>query len=306
MTSSATIAITGATGFVGQAVLDEAARRGLAVRALTRREQEPRDGVTWVRGDLADAAALRELVRGADAALHIAGVVNAPDAAGFQAGNVAGTQAVLDAVIAAGGQRFLCVSSLAAREPDLSDYGRSKYAAEELVRASALDWTIIRPPAIYGPRDTELLELFKAARFHVMPMPPAGRASMIHVDDLARLLLDLVPSGAHVSGQIFEPDDGREQGWAHAELARAIGEAMGRKVWAPAMPKALLMGAARLDRLLRKDKAKLTPDRASYMSHPDWVSAPEKAVPRTIWQPRVQMAQGLFMTAKWYRGEGWL
>lgn len=304
--TTVTIAVTGATGFVGQAVLDEAVRRGLLVRALTRRAQEPRDGVTWVRGDLADHGALRALAVGSDAVLHIAGVVNAPDAAGFQAGNVAGTQAILDAAGALGEKRFICVSSLAAREPDLSDYGRSKHAAEELVRASRLDWTIIRPPAIYGPRDAELLELFKAARFHVLPMPPAGRASIIHVDDLARLLLDLVPSGERVSGQIFEPDDGRIDGWAHGALASAIGDAMGRRVWSPAMPKGLLMGAARLDRMLRRGKAKLTPDRASYMSHPDWVSTPDRSVPRDVWQPEIPTVQGLASTAQWYREAGWL
>jgi len=300
------IAITGATGFVGQAVLDEAGRRRLAVRALTRKEQAPREGVSWVRGDLADHAALAQLVRGADAVLHIAGVVNAPDKAGFLAGNVAGTRAVLEAAIAAGVLRFLCVSSLAAREPDLSDYGHSKRAAEEMVTASSLDWCVVRPPAIYGPRDTEMLELFKAARFQFMPMPPKGRASIIHVDDLARLLLDLVPGGESASQRIFEPDDGRPSGWAHHELAAAIGAAMGRKVWAPAMPKALLMGAARLDRVMRGDKAKLTPDRARYMSHPDWVSAPDKAVPPDLWQPHMATRAGLAESAQWYREAGWI
>ncbi len=300
------VAITGATGFVGQAVLDEAARRGLAVRALTRREQAPYAGVNWVSGDLADQAALAELVCAADAVLHIAGVVNAPDKAGFAAGNVDGTRTVLDAAISARVPRFVCVSSLAAREPALSDYGHSKRAAEELVSACTLDWTIVRPPAIYGPRDGEMLDLFRAARFHVMPMPPRGRASIIHVDDLARLLLDLLPGSESVSRRVFEPDDGRPAGWPHDELAAAIGAAMGRKVWAPALPRSVLAGAARLDRMLRGDKAKLTPDRASYMSHPDWVSAPEKAVPGEIWKPRIATREGLCATATWYREQGWL
>ena len=82
------IAITGGTGFVGQAVLDEAGRRGLAVRALARREQAPRAHVEWVRGDLADRQALARLVAGAEGVIHIAGVINAPDEAAFRAGNV--------------------------------------------------------------------------------------------------------------------------------------------------------------------------------------------------------------------------
>ncbi len=300
------LAVTGATGFVGQAVVDEAARRGLAVRALTRRDQNPRDGVTWVRGDLADYAALAELADGADGVLHIAGVVNAADKAGFDAGNVAGTKAVLDAAMAASVARFVCVSSLAAREPSLSLYGQSKRDAEELVKASALDWTVIRPPAIYGPRDTEMLELFKAARWHVMPMPPKGRASIIHVADLARLLLDCVPGSADVSRKVFEPDDGQPAGMAHAELAAAIGDAVERKVWAPSLPKGFLMAAARVDRMIRGERAKLTPDRASYMSHPDWISAPDKAVPASLWQPQIPINDGLAATAKWYRQKGWL
>src|SRR5690606_13204440 len=89
-----TIAVTGATGFVGQAVLDEAGRRGLSVRALARREQAPRAGVEWLRGDLSDQAALAGLVSGAEAVLHIAGVVNTPDPMGFHLGNVAGTEAL--------------------------------------------------------------------------------------------------------------------------------------------------------------------------------------------------------------------
>ena len=86
-----TIAVTGGTGFVGQAVIDEACRQGLPLRALARREQAPCDGVEWVRGDLADCGALEKLVAGADAILHIAGVVNTPDPMGFHLGNVTGT-----------------------------------------------------------------------------------------------------------------------------------------------------------------------------------------------------------------------
>lgn len=301
-----TIAVTGGTGFVGQAVLDEAAGQGLKIRALTRREQASREGVTWVRGDLAADDALAELMRGAEAAIHVAGVVNAPDLAGFHAGNVEGTKAVVAAARAAGVPRFVHVSSLAAREPGLSDYGHSKRLAEEVVQTSGLDWTIVRPPAVYGPRDTEIFELFKTARWHVVPMPPAGRASIVHVEDLARLLLLLREPDARSRSRIFEPDDGREGGWSHDQLARAIGAAVGKSVWAPSIPKPVLMRAAKLDRLFRGGRAKLTPDRASYMAHPDWTSAPERSVPTDIWRPRIETERGLAETAAWYRDSGWL
>ncbi|VVS97358.1 NAD-dependent epimerase/dehydratase family protein [Erythrobacter sp. EC-HK427] len=300
------IAITGGTGFVGQAVLDAAEQGSLAVSALTRREQPDRKGVRWVRGDLSDQPALAELVRGATAVVHIAGVVNAPDAAGFRAGNVEGTQNVVAAAREAGVSRFIHVSSLAAREPGLSMYGHSKRLGEEVVQVSGLDWTIVRPPGVYGPRDTEIFELFRAARLRVMPMPPAGRASFIHVEDLARLLLALVNAGEGSRERIFEPDDGTLGGWSHTGFAKAIGKAMGKAVWAPAMPAALLLGAGRLDRALRGARAKLTPDRARYMAHPDWVSDPARVVPPGVWQPVVETQRGLAQTAQWYRDNGWL
>ncbi len=303
-----TIAVTGGTGFVGQAVLDEAGRRGLAIKALTRRDQAQREGVEWVRGDLHDAGALRELAKGAGTILHIAGVINAPDAAGFKHGNVEGTRNVVGAAVTEDVSRLVCVSSLSAREPQLSDYGRSKLEGEEEVHASGLDWTTIRPPAIYGPRDTEIFELFRAARWGIVPVPPAGSASMIHVDDLARLLLDCASAaeGSAWSGRIFEPDDAREGGWPHHEIAKAIGMAMGRQVWAPAMPALLLKSAAQLDRLFRGDRAKLTPDRASYMVHPDWVASSERRVPSELWKPQIDTIEGLADTARWYAAKGWL
>ncbi|MCL6252139.1 NAD(P)H-binding protein [Altererythrobacter sp. KTW20L] len=305
MTASGPVAITGATGFVGQAVLDEADRRGLAVRALARRDMAAREGVEWLRGDLQDAAALARLVEGASAVLHIAGVVSSHDKAGFHAGNVEGTANVIAAAQGSGVQCFVAVSSLSAREPGLSDYGASKREAELLVEASGLDWTLVRPPAIYGPRDTEMFDLFRAARMGVVPMPPAGRASVIHVDDLARLLLDCLASDM-ARHAVFEPDDGRAGGWPHGDLARAIGHAVGKRVWAPAMPAALVKLAARADVLVRGNKARLTPDRAQYMVHPDWACHADKAVPAALWKPRIDTPEGLAQTAAWYAAEGWI
>ncbi|WP_454598751.1 NAD-dependent epimerase/dehydratase family protein [Qipengyuania sp. SM2507] len=302
-----TLAITGATGFVGQALLDAAARAGTPVRALTRRPQEPREGVEWVAGGLSDRAALAELVKGAAAVIHVAGLTNTPDPREFEKANVAGTVALLEAAREAGTGRFVFVSSLSAREPALSTYGASKARAEEYVQASGFDWTIVRPPAVYGPRDSDMFELFRAAKFGVVPMPPRGRTSLIHVDDLAECLLALVPGGAGVTGACLEPDDGRDGGYEHGELAQAIGRAVGRRrVFAPHLPAGALGLAARADRLLRGDKARLTPDRVGYMCHPDWIARSDCAVPSAIWQPRIGGEEGLAATAKWYRAAGWL
>jgi UDP-glucose 4-epimerase len=305
-----TLAITGATGFVGQAMVERALAAGLRPAALTRRMGggEYTSGKAqplWVEGSLADAASLARLCEGADSVLHIAGAVNLPTRAQFAAVNIDGTRAVVDAARAAGVRRFIHVSSLAAREPGLSDYGWSKRMAEEVVQVSGLDWVIVRPPAIYGPRDREILELFRTARWRVLPMPPAGRASLLHVDDLARLLLALVPPG-EASQRILEPDDNHAGGWAHGELAAMIGAAVGKSVWAPGVPRAVLGMAARIDRMVRGDRAKLTPDRARYMCHPDWVSDPARAVPPALWQAQIASAEGLAETARWYRAHGWL
>jgi nucleoside-diphosphate-sugar epimerase len=174
------------------------------------------------------------------------------------------------------------------------------------VQTSGLDWTIVRPPAIYGPRDREIFELFKVARWGVVPLPPPGRTSIVHVDDLARLLLALVPGGEAVSGRIFEPDDGREGGWSHQELGKAIGAALGKRVWAPAVPEGLMRAGASLDSLFRGKGAKLTPDRVGYMVHPDWVSRPDKAPPPELWRAQIATPEGLASTARWYREQRWL
>src|SRR5204862_6713781 len=141
-----------------------------------------------------------------------AGVLKARDVSGFEEGNVAGTLAVLAAATAGGTKRFVHVSSLAAREPRLSLYGASKAKAEALVEGSGLDWAIVRPPAVYGPGDKETLELFKMAKRGLILLPPRGRVSLIHVDDLARLLLALADRSAP-KRLLMEPDDGTPNGW---------------------------------------------------------------------------------------------
>jgi nucleoside-diphosphate-sugar epimerase len=298
-------AVTGGTGFVGSRLIDLALERGHSVRALTRRAQDERDGVEWIGGSLEDRDALERLVEGSDSIIHVAGVINARDAAGFESGNVRGTLSMLAAATAAGTRRFVHVSSLAAREPKLSKYGASKARAEELVERSGLDWVIVRPPAVYGPGDRETLELFRMAKAGVILLPPRGRLSLIHVDDLARLLLALAER--HEPAKlVIEPHDERPNGWTHREFAEALGRAVGCRAIALATPRALLRVGAALDRLVRRDKAKLTPDRAAYFSHPDWVVSSGRAPPPEIWRPQVPTDQGLADTARWYREQGWL
>jgi nucleoside-diphosphate-sugar epimerase len=244
--------------------------------------------------------------------VHVAGLTNTPDPAQFEVANVGGTANVIAAMAQAGVRRLIFVSSLAAREPTLSAYGASKARAETLVEASGgsggLDWTIVRPPGVYGPRDTDYLEMFRTAKWGFVPLPPGGASSIIHADDLARLLVTLAAgNSASTKKRIYEPDDGREGGWSHKELAQAIGKAMGRsRVFAPHLPRPVLDVAAAADRLLRGDRAKLTADRVGYMAHPNWVARFDRKVPPSIWQPKISGEDGLKATAQWYAREGWV
>jgi nucleoside-diphosphate-sugar epimerase len=288
-------AVTGGTGFVGDRLLHLADQ---PVRALARRPQPERPGIAWLAGDLGDDAALARLCDGADAVIHIAGVVSAPTRAGFDVGNVAGTAAMLAAAGATGVRRFVHVSSLAAREPALSMYGASKAGAERLVMASGLDWVIVRPPGVYGPGDREMVDIYRLAARGFAIAPP-GRISLIHVDDLARALLALAVGGP--SRAVLEIDDGAADGHAHPEFARAIAAALGKRLTVIPLPLAMLRLGARLG-----VSPKLTRDRAAYIAHPDWVGRGGNAALSGIWAPGFDLATGIADTIAGYRARGWL
>lgn len=298
------IAITGGTGFVGSRLIALAVEAGHHVRALTRREQAERKRVAWIAGDLNATDALTRLCESADAVIHVAGVVNAPDRAGFAAGNIDGTRNMLAAAEGAGVRHFVHVSSLAAREPGMSDYGWSKAEAERLVEESLLDTAVVRPPAIYGPGDMEMLELFKLATKGIALLPPGGRLSVVEVGDLGRLLLALARGGN--GGRSYDCDDGREHGWSHKEFGLAVGSAVGKRVAAIALPRPLMMAGAHLDRLVRGKGAKLTPDRVAYFCHEDWAIDAARRPPAELWKPQVETQAGLAATAAWYREQGLL
>jgi uncharacterized protein YbjT (DUF2867 family) len=300
-----TLAVTGGTGFVGGRFLAIAVSSGYEIRALTRKWRPPEEGIDWVEGALDRPDSLQKLCQGAEAVVHIAGAINAPDRAGFERINVAGTANMIDAARRAKVKRFIHVSSLAAREPGLSNYGWSKARSERLVSASGLDWTVIRPPAVYGPGDRETMELFRMAKRGFVALPPGGRFSVIHVDDLCRLLLALLDE-PDTYAETYEPDDAREGGWEHRHFARTLGRIYGRRAATLAVPRPLMRAASRVERLLRRSNAKLTADRVGYYCHPDWVSSPDRRVPVLLWTPKVRTPTGLKETADWYKAQGWL
>ena len=300
-----TLAVTGGTGFVGSHLLRIARAEGHEIRALTRGWRPPEEGIDWVDGALDRADSLAKLCEGADAVVHIAGLINASSRAAFDAVNVGGTTNLIDAVRGAGVRRFIHISSLAAREPELSDYGRSKARSERMVAASGLDWTIIRPPAVYGPGDRETFELFKMARRGLVALPPRGRFSVLHVEDLCRLILAVLDE-PDTTGETYEPDDGVAEGWEHRHFARTLGRVFGKRATTVSMPRVVMHGASRIERLVRRDKARLTPDRVRYFCHPDWVITVEKRPPEALWNPQIRTPTGLKQTAEWYEAQGWL
>lgn len=296
------VAITGGTGFVGRAFIAEALKAGWTVRALARKPQKAQNGVTWVAGALDNQESLNALMTGAEAVVHIAGAVNAPNRAGFAQANIAGTEAVLAAATQAGVRRFIHISSLSAREPTLSNYGWSKAEGEQRVMASTLAWTVIRPPGIYGPGDTEMRDLYRFARHGLVVVPPNGAISLLHVDDLARLLMTLLTDTSSYP-QCYEPDDGRDD-WTHQSYAQAIGAAYAQKVAVLHLPRLLLYGASGIDRLLRGAQAKLTLDRVNYLTHHDWRVDADKRPPQSLWQPQIETREGIRLTARSYdKGE---
>jgi nucleoside-diphosphate-sugar epimerase len=151
-----------------------------------------------------------------------------------------------------------------------------------------------------------MLDLFRAAKWGIVPTPKEGRTSIIHVDDLVRLLLAMLGGGEDVTSRMFEPDDGMPAGWDHHELGSMIGRAVGRRPKVLAISRRALERVARIDRLLRRGKAKMTLDRAAYFSHPDWVVSAEATPPSGLWRPEIETSGGLKATAQWYREQRWL
>ncbi len=300
------VALTGATGFVGGAVLDELLRQGFQVSALTRRAQPARDGVTWVSGDLTDEAALGALVTGADAVVHVAGLIKARRRADFFDINKGGSARLIAAL---GGRpvRFIHLSSLAAREPALSGYAASKAAAEVLVKAApGLDWTILRPPAVYGPGDRETLAFFKAARRR-RPFLPAGaghRTSLVHVTDLAAAIVATIGMPA-LSSKTAEVHDGEPKGYAVAEVLAMIGEEPGRHrpIFVPGGVLQVAGGVIWLASMATGSVPMLTPGKARELTHADWVCR-DTTLADAGWRAAIPASRGLAETRAWYEAHG--
>jgi nucleoside-diphosphate-sugar epimerase len=304
------VAVTGASGFVGPHLVGALSRRGWKVRLLLRR-WSPLPSLAGVEaevvwGDLDDVAALSKLVEGADAVVHAAGLIKARHASDFMAVNRDGT-ARLAAL--APHARFLLLSSLAAREPGLSPYGASKRAAEEVLAGRTGPWLAVRAPAVYGPGDRETLSYFKTAErgFAPEPMGKGARLSWIHVADLAEALALAVATP--VPASVYEIDDGRGSGYGYADMAAAVGAALGRRLTRLPLPRPVMAAVAGLNSLwqsLGGATRILTPGKVAEIFHSDWVAHDRRLAEATGFQARFDLQTGFDNAVRWYQARGWL
>jgi 2-alkyl-3-oxoalkanoate reductase len=308
-----TVAVTGATGFIGPHVVRRL-RADWRVRILTRRAVDTSSlgEVEAVRGDLDDQASLQRLLDGAQAVVHVAGLIRARTREKFFRANAESVGRLAGIAAAAPSPpRFVLMSSLAAREPDLSDYAASKLAGEQALMAAgaALPWSILRPPAVYGPGDRATLFFFRCVRHGIGPLlgSPGARLSLIHAEDLANAVAALLV-GEPATGLIAEVDDGGG-GYDWRQMIETAAAAFGRRARIVRVPMAIPYGLGMLNQALARLPGftpMLTPGKVREFYHHDWVCDPGPIMARTVWRPAIPLRQGFASTISWYRQQGWL
>ncbi len=304
------VAVTGATGFIGQTICRRLHDKGWKVRALLRsagRAQALKSVVQeWVSGDLDDQPALTKLVRNSGAVVHCAGAVRGATRQAFDRVNVEGLQNLLDAILACGRPpRLLAMSSLAAREPQLSFYAASKRRGEELLERQTrhLNWIVLRPPAVYGPGERELLPLFRLMATGLAPVLGGrdARFSMVYSEDIARLVQAWLQQDPGPSG-IYSLHDGKQGGYGWSDVSATVSQICQRSVHEFSVPSSMLTVAAWVNRGLASwlgYSPMLTPEKLRELRHPDWVCDNEAIQQVLDWQPRMQLEQGLRHTPGW-------
>lgn len=318
---SRSVSITGATGFVGWHAAEAFLQAGWEVRAVVRRgNRKPLPaGVTIVESDLSQAS-LREACAGTDVLVHSAALIRAKDDAAFNAVNVEGARAAATAA-AATGARLVLISSQAAggqgtpeaprRESDppapVNAYGRSKLASEAVVRNTpGLAWTILRPCAVYGPRDHGFLPLYRLARRGLFLVPSGADAffTLIFIHDLVRAVVLAAEHDAAVGETLFV---GHAEPRTGGDVLRAIASFEQRPYRPFAIPAPLFTVMAKVGDLSWKlgvrpmvDSGRLVELRAE-----GFVCAVDRARDVLGFRAETSLETGVAQTGAWYRAHGW-
>lgn len=296
-----TVAVTGVTGFIGQHIVQNLLSRGFTVRALTRRAgKTSTDNLTWIQGALEDQDSLTELVRGAEFVVHCAGQVRGHSEEVFTRCNVSGSLQLMQAARQSGScKRFLFISSLAARHPELSWYANSKHVAEQRLMAMASDISlgIFRPTAVYGPGDKELKPIFSWLLRGLLPRlgAPEAKLTFLHVSDLAQAVSQWLLT-ERPQANTYELCDGVAGGYSWLRL-REIGAAVRngsvRLVGIPLPVLSILAEASMLLSRLTKKEPMLTHNKIRELTYPDW-SANNRCLSENIdWVPKVSLKRAL-------------
>ncbi|HEX2166271.1 MAG TPA: NAD(P)-dependent oxidoreductase [Longimicrobiales bacterium] len=321
------VLLTGATGFVGSHAAEAFVRAGFIVRALVRsraRAQALEErGVELVAGSLEDGDALRTACDGMTAVVHLAALTHARSDSEYEDANVDGTRRLCAAASEKGVRRLVYLSSLAAVGPavdgrgvraedpprPLTQYGRSKLAGEHVCMEAAnrMEIIILRAPAVYGPRDTDLFHFFKLARRGVIPVPmgPVRRLQMVHVKDLARALV--LATGADGATGVYHIAESRSYTWE--EMGRLVGEAVDRRVRVVRVPAPFMAALAAVSETMMGLVGRSTifnRDKARELLAPGWLCETEAARAALNFEADIPLADGLRQTAQWYREQGWL
>jgi len=304
---SGTIAITGATGFIGGALAQRLASTDWRIRALVRpdshHKRSKEDAVQWVAGDLEDMKSLQRLVKEADAVVHCAGAVRGGVQMDFDQINVDGCAQLVQAAAAQNPPPyFLLLSSLAAREPQLSHYAASKLKGEKVLASYSgnMSWSVLRPPAVYGPGDREMRPLFQWMFRGIAPLigSDKNRVSLLYVEDLVEAIVCLLHNKKHQQ-RIYELHDGRPNGYSWQEIIDIVAGLSGKSILRASIPVSFVTVMASINLIITKffgGSPMLTPGKVKELTHSDWVADNIQFSSETGWVPGVSLKEGLRRT----------
>ena len=295
------VLLTGATGFIGQhlqtALLEEAFDVLAIVRPSSSHKSSLEPGAEKLFCELTDTAQLIPAIERCSAVIYCAGSVRGGRLEDFSPANITGVRSIVDAMNRAKADvPLLLISSLAATRPDVSDYANSKYLGEqEVISNATFPWVIIRPPAVYGPGDKEMLPILKLAhRGLVAPPGPKGqKLSLIHVQDVVTAIVTCLNSIEACSGKTFTLDDGKNGGYDWEEIAQACSNG---RYFRLRTPRWILFTTGRVNLVLSRllgYAPMLTPGKARELTQTDWVCNNTALNQATGWFPEISLEQGV-------------